>query len=180
MSVFKSCLSAMVCLLGIACLSGCGIYSFSDTGGIPQGVKTVKIAYIDNRAPYINPNLAPKLNDAFVKIVANQTKLKRIDDDNANYVISATINQYSVSTSGVSSTSQASQDRLTVGVHLTLRENYHDAATDKDIQDTKEYDVSGNYDYNATLSLQDAEAQLLAQMVKDLSQSMFNKIFSNW
>lgn len=180
MALFKNRFFCAALVIPIVCLAGCGIYSFSDTGGIPAGVKTVKIAYIDNRAPYINLNLAPKLNDAFVKIVANQTKLKRIDDDNANYVINATINQYSVSTSGVSATSQASQDRLTVGVHLTLRENYHDATTDKDIQDTKEYDVSGNYDYNATLSLQDAEAQLLTQMVKDLSQSMFNKIFSNW
>ena len=79
MSLFKSRLSTIVCLLALACLSGCGIYSFSDTGGIPAGVKTVKIAYIDNRAPYVNPNLAPKLNDAFVKIVANQTKLNRIE-----------------------------------------------------------------------------------------------------
>ncbi len=163
----------------LVCFSGCGIYSFTDTGGIPAGVKTVKIGYIDNRAPYVNPVLSPQLNDAFVKMIANETKLRRIDDDNANYVINATINEYSVSTSGVSSTSTASQDRLTVGVHITLRENYT-GSDGKEVQDTKEYDVSGNYDFAASLSLQQAETQILAQMVKDLSQSMFNKIFSNW
>ncbi|MDE1192366.1 MAG: LPS assembly lipoprotein LptE [Arachidicoccus sp.] len=159
--------------------TGCGVYSFRDVGSIPDGVKTVKIAYIDNRAPYINTNLAPQLNDAFVKIVANQTKLRRIDDDNANYVINATINQYSVSTSGVSSNSQASQDRLTVGVHLVLNENYT-GSDGKQVQDSKEFDVAGNYDFDANLSLQTAETKLLSQMVKDLSESMFNKIFSNW
>jgi hypothetical protein len=164
---------------GIAALvfaAGCGIYSFHDTS-IPVGVKTVYIAYIDNKASYINPQLSSQLTDAFTQMVANQTKLKRVNDMDANYVITSTITDYSVSTSGVSTT-QASQNRLTVGVHIILNEHY--TADTTTINDTKEYDVSGNYDFNASLSLQQAESQLMPQILKDMSQSMFNKVFSNW
>lgn len=151
-------------------LSSCGIYSFQDVS-IPPDVKTVKIGFIENKASYVNPVLSPQLTDAFVKKVANQTKLTRMDDNNADYVILSTINNYSVSTSGISA-QQASLNRLTIGVHMTLIDNVK--------KDTKEFDVSSYFDFNANLSLQTAESQLSAQILKDLSEAMFNKIFSNW
>jgi len=157
-------------------LAGCGIYSFHDTS-IPVGVKTVYIAYIENKASYVNPQLSSQLTDAFTQMVGNQTKLKRVNDMDANYVITSTITDYNVSTSGVT-TAQASQNRLTVGVHIVLNEHYNADTTV--VNDTKEYDVSGNYDFNASLSLQQAESQLMPQILKDMSQSMFNKVFSNW
>ena len=139
---------------------------------IPDNVKTIRIGFIENKARYINPSLSAQLTDAFVKKVASQTKLTRIDDLNADYVVNAVINHYDVTTSGVSSTSQASLNRLTVGVHLTLIDNT--------LKDQKEYDVSSTFDFNANVSLAQAESTLMPQILKDIPDAMFNKIFSNW
>lgn len=151
-------------------ISSCGIYSFNDVS-IPADVKTVKIGYIENKARYINPSLSAQVTDAFVKKVASQTKLTRIDDNNADYVINGTITNYDVTTSGVTA-NQASLNRLTVGVHLILIDNTK--------KETKDYDVSSYFDFDANISLPQAESKLMPQIIKDMSEAMFNKIFSNW
>ena len=155
-------------------ISSCGIYTFNDVS-IPEGVKTVRIGYIENKARYINPSLSAQLTDAFVKKVASQTKLTRIDDMNADYVINAEITSYEVSTSGVGSDHQASLNRLAVGVHLTLIDNH-----DPENRTTNDYDVSSSFDFSATQSLAQAETALMPQILKDLPDAMFNKVFSNW
>lgn len=152
-------------------ISSCGIYTFNDVS-IPPEIQTIRIGFIENKARYVNPSLSPQLTDAFVKKVASQTKLTRIDDMNADYVINSVINQYNVSTSGVSSNNQASLNRLSVGLHMTLIDNKH--------QETHEYDVSSTFDFSANMSLQQAEASLMSQILKDIPDAMFNKVFSNW
>ena len=151
--------------------SSCGIYTFNDVS-IPPEVKTVRIGFIENKAHYINPSLSAQLTDAFVKKVNSQTKLTRIDDMNADYVINSVIRQYDVTTSGVSSSNQASLNRLTVGVHMTLIDNTK--------HETHEYDVSSTFDFSANLSLAQAETSLMSQILKDIPDAMFNKVFSNW
>ncbi|MGF7231347.1 LptE family protein [Arachidicoccus sp.] len=156
-------------LLSIS-LNSCGIYSFHDVS-VPDSVKTIKINYIENKATYVNPRLSSQLTDAFVRLVANQTKLTREDDNNADYVIISTITSYTVSTSGVSG-NQASQNRLTVSVHMKFIDNFKKV--------TKEFDVSSNFDFAASLSLQQAESKLMPDILKNLSEAMFNKIFATW
>jgi len=46
--------------------------------------------------------------------------------------------------------------------------------------DVKEADVSLSFDFNANQSLQQAEASLLDEMVRQLSDEIFNRIFSDW
>jgi len=152
-------------------ISACGIYTFNDVS-IPPEVKTIRIGFIENKAHYINPSLSAQLTDAFVKKVASQTKLTRIDDLNADYVINSVIRQYDVTTSGVSASNQASLNRLTVGLHMTLIDNTK--------KETHEYDVSSTFDFSANLSLQQAENSLMTQILKDIPDAMFNKVFSNW
>ncbi|MDR0792554.1 MAG: LPS assembly lipoprotein LptE [Chitinophagaceae bacterium] len=162
------------CALGIilfALCSGCGVYSFRNTS-IPPNVKTAKVGYFNNRARYISPQLAPKLTDAFQQMVSNQTKLKRTDDDNADYVINATITNYDVSTSGISA-QQASLNRLTVGVHVVFVDNTKAGKV-------TEYDVSRPFDFPAGQSLQQAEGNLMSDIVKNVSEEIFNHIFANW
>ena len=48
------------------------------------------------------------------------------------------------------------------------------------INETDEFDVSRSFDYSANLSLQQAEGQLLDEVVRSLTDDIFNHIFSNW
>lgn len=153
--------------------TSCGVYSFNDAT-VPPEVQTIKIGYIQNRAQYINPQLSPKLTDEFIKKITQQTKLRRIEDNSADYVIEAEITNYMVTTSGVSQ-SQASTNRLSIGVHVTHYDNH--------LNKVNEYDISRDFDFPASQSLTQAEANLMDKdggIIKTLSDEIFNKIFSNW
>lgn len=156
-------------LLVLAGFSGC--YSFKDVS-IPPEVKTVRINYIENRAAYINPQLAPQLTDRLRQKVNNQTRLTLITGDDAHYDISGSITGYNVSTAGISQQS-ASTNRLTVTVHVIFKNRLDEKAN-------FEADVSRNFDFNASLSLQAAEAQLSDDILKNMTDEIFNRIFSNW
>jgi hypothetical protein len=163
-------MGVIVCLTTLFLVS-CGIYKFNDAS-IDPNIKTVKIGYIDNKARYINPQFAAKLTDRIQQKIISATKLTRTNNDDADYVITGVITNYDGSqTVGVSST-QAAANRLTVTVHIVLRNN-------KDNK-TDEFDVSRSFDYPATQSFSVAEAQLSDEVVRNLTDDIFNRIFSNW
>jgi carbon monoxide dehydrogenase subunit G len=107
--------------------------------------------------------------------VINQTKLTNINSDQADYDILGTISDYSVATTGVTTANgqqTASIQRLTVSIQVTLNKTR--------LQKTEQYSVSRSFEFGAGQTLQQAESQLLDQMVRSLSDEMFNQIFSKW
>ncbi len=174
-SVRNYCIGMACFFLFALCMPSCGIYTFKDVT-IPPEVKTVKISFIENRASYKNPQLSPKLTDQLQQKISSQTRLTRTNGDDAHYQISGYISSYNITTAGLTSQAggkpQAATNRLTVSVHITLLNTLDSKTT--------EYDASRNFDFSAGLSLQQAEAQLLDDIVKNLTDEIFNKIFSNW
>lgn len=151
-------------------------YSFNNTS-IPPEVKTVKVGQFPNKARYVNPQLSPQITERLKIKINNQTRLTNVTSDDAHYDISGWIADYSVTTSGVSN-QQASINRLTVTVHIILRDRLHEAdpANDKSF----EADVSRNFDFSANLSLNQAEAQLGDVIVRNMVDEIFNRVFSQW
>ncbi len=158
------------CSLLLVALSSCGVYTFKDIS-IPSDVKTIKINYIENKARYINPQLSPQITDALTQKISNQTKLTRTQNDDANWQISGTVTNYSVSFSAISG-KQTTQNNLTVGVHIVFRNNLKDK--------TDEFDISRDFPFSATQTLSQVENQLLPDIVKNVTDEIFNHIFSNW
>ena len=77
------------CLVAGLAMGSCKIYSFKDTS-IPPEVKTIHLAYIENRARLVNPALAPALNDAVrTKINQQASKLTIIPTTDADYEVTA-------------------------------------------------------------------------------------------
>lgn len=152
-------------------ITSCGVYSFKDAN-IPDNVKTVKIGFVENKARYVNPQLAPMLTDKLQQKIIGQTKLTRTNSDDAHYQIFATITNYDPSqTVGVSS-QQATTNRLTVTVHVVLKKTLDNKE--------QEFDVSRNFDFSANLSLNQAENQLMDEILRSITDDIFNQIFSNW
>lgn len=158
-------------VLLLALFSG-GCYSFKDVAPLPAEVKTIKINYIDNKARYVNPLLSPQLTDKLRQKVLSQIGRTQIQGDNADYEISGYISDYSLSTTGISN-KQAASNRLNVSVHIIFKNRL-------DEKKNFEADITRNFDFIATLSLQQAEAQLNETIVKNLTDEIFNRIFSNW
>jgi hypothetical protein len=151
--------------------NGCKVhYGFKDVN-FPDSIKTVKVNYIENRAPYVNPQLSPQLTDKLRQKIVSQTKLKQTNGDNADWEISGNITDYSFSTSGISN-QQTTTNRIDIAVHIIL--NNIKAG------ETKEYDITRNFDFPSSQSLQQAEASLLTEIIRGLTDDIFNRIFSNW
>lgn len=150
--------------------SGCGIYTFRDIS-IPDSIKTVKVGFFENKAPYVNPQLSPRLSDRLRQKIVSQTKLSQTNNDNADWLVTGTITNYSFSTSGIANQREAT-NRLTVSVHVTIN--------DQKAGQQKEYDVSRNFEFDARLSIQQAEGNLFDEIIRGLTDDIFNRIFSDW
>jgi len=153
-------------------LTGCGVYKFKDVS-IPPEVKTVKVNFIENRARYVNPQLSPRLTDNLRRKIVGQTRLSQTNNDNVDWEISGIITDYSFSTSAISN-QQVANNRLTVSVQVIL----NDRTKEKD--NIKDYNVSRSFEFKANLSFQQAENSLGDEMIRTLTDEIFNKLFSNW
>jgi hypothetical protein len=160
-----------ICLVA----STCKIYSFKDVS-IPPQVKTIRVGFIENRARYVDPQLSPQLTDQFKTKINNQTKLTQVQGENADYDVTAYVSEYNVSTAGVSNQA-ASIDRLTVTIHLALKNRLSDQKLGTPDFET---DISRNFDFAATGSVTDAEAALTPTIVSQMTDDLFNRLFSNW
>lgn len=160
-------------VLGFGLLNGASCkYSFKDTSPIPPEIKTFRVNYIENKAAYVNTQLSPQLTERLKQKIIGTTRLRQTNDANADYDISGYVSQYNTSTISITGVN-SSGNRLTVGVHLSFRNR---------MDETKnlETDISRSFDFDANLSLSQAESQLNNEMIKALVDDMFNKIFSNW
>jgi hypothetical protein len=157
-------------LLAVGSATGCKVYSFRDIS-IPDSIQVIKVNFIENRATYINPNLSPRLTDRLRQKIVSQTRLKQTNGSNADWEVDAVITGYSFSTSGISN-QQVATNRLTVAIKITLNKLREGTV--------KEFDVSRSFDFSASQSIQQAESALFDEMIRGLSDDMFNRIFSNW
>ncbi len=162
-----------VCLLLIACFnfSTCK-YGFKDTSPIPAEVKTFRVNYLENKAQYVNPQLSIQLTEKLKQKIIGTTRLQQTNTDDAHYDISGYVSQYTVTTTGISN-NNASVNRLSVGFHLIFKNTL-------DEKKNNEWDISRNFDFSATQTLSQIESSLTADIVKGITDEIFNKIFSNW
>lgn len=150
--------------------TGCGVYRFNDAS-IPDSIRTIKVNFFENKATYVNPQLTPTLTDRVRRKIINQTKLTQTTNDNADWIVDGTVTNYFVTTSGISQ-SQEATNRLNITVHLVLNKQ-------KDSK-TEEYDITRTFEFKATQTLQQAEATLADKIIRDLTDDIFNRLFSNW
>jgi Lipopolysaccharide-assembly len=139
---------------------------------IPDSIKTVKINYIENRARYVNPQLSQKLTEKLKQKIIGQTHLTQTNNDNADWEISGYVSDYSVSTSGISQ-QQASTNRLNVSVSVSLLDRKRNVQSDPKT-------ATHSFDFPANLTLQAAEARLLDEIVRNMTDEIFNQVFSGW
>lgn len=146
-------------------------YSFNDTT-IPVEIKTFRVRPLENRAQYINTQLAPNLTERLKQKIIGTTRLRQTNDDDAHYDIGGTVTQYYVTTVNIQNQTSAT-NRLNVGFHLVFR-NTLDATKNFEV------DLTRTVDYPATQTLQEAENSITTTVVQNLTDEIFNKIFSNW
>lgn len=158
-------------LLSIFNFSTCK-YGFKDVAPIPTEIKTFRVNYLENKAQYVNTQLSPQLTERLKQKIIGTTRLRQTNNDDAHYDISGFVSQYYATTIAISN-NQSSGNRLNVGFHLVFKNT---------LDDTKSFeaDLNRTFDFPASQSLTDAERSLNEEIVKNLVDEIFNKIFSNW
>ena len=161
-----------LCLLSVTLSFATCKYSTKDVAPIPADIKTFRVNYFENKARYVNPQISPAITEKLKQKIIGQTRLRQTNNDDAHYDISGYVSDYSESTTGISG-QQASTNRLNVTFHLIFKNS---------LDNTKDFetDVTSNYDFSAQLTLPQAESQLQDEIVKNITDAIFNKIFSNW
>lgn len=169
----KSFKLVFACLLIVfTCTFATCKYSTKDASPIPQEVKTFRVNYLENKARYVNPTITPQVTEKLKQKIIGQTRLRQTNGDDAHYDISGYLSDYSVTTSGIAN-QNATTNRLNVSFHVIFKNTLDQT---KDI----ETDFTRNYDFEANLSLPQAEQRLAPEIIKNLVDEIFNKVFSNW
>ncbi len=147
-------------------------YSFKDTSPIPVEIVNFRVNYFENKAQYVNTQLSPQITEKLKQKIISTTRLRQTNSDEADYDISGFISQYYTSTISIAG-ANASGNRLTVGFHLIFKNT-------KDDTKNFETDLTRTFDYAAGKSLSEIESEKTPDIVRNFTDEIFNKIFSNW
>lgn len=158
----------LICLIPL--LQGCGVYSLS---GASISGKTINIRTMENRALNVVPALSQTLTDKIRNRILSQTGLAAVNTDEADYDMSSTIVSYTQTVSGMQSTAQASQNRLTITIEVDFKNRLDPKAGFKQT-------FSRFADFEAGLQLIAVETRLIEEIGNQLADDIFNKAFVNW
>lgn len=159
----------LILLLGLIFQS---CYTLSGSS-IDPSWQTIRIPTFPNYASYQNPNLSQQFTDELQDIFNNRTNLSLTNDDDADLLIEGEITNYQQSSVAIQANEIAGQNRLTVSVRVRYQNN-------KD--ETKSFDrsFSGYEDFDANLTLQQAEDALLESILEQITTEIFNAIAMDW
>lgn len=152
-------------------LAACGIYKFNDTSIAPD-VHTISVYNIDNKAMKVNPTLSNTLTVALQDQYRKLTKLEMLEDG-GDLEVSGYIASYDVTPTAVTSEEVAAQNRLTITVKITFKNNKHP-------EEDFDRSFAAFQDFDSTLSLDAVEAQLVDEIVEILVEDIFNATVANW
>ena len=164
----------VIYLLLICCavvVSGCGVYSFTGASISPD-IKSVSIAFFQNRASTVQPVLSQKFTEKLKDKFVSQTSL-RVIPTAGDLQFEGYISDYRTSPIAIQGTQTAALNRLSITVFVKFTNT-------KDNKQNFETSFSRYSDYVSTKSLSEVELGLIDEINKQLVDDIFNKAVSNW
>jgi hypothetical protein len=158
--------------LTLLVFSGCKInYSFTGAS-ISPSVKTISIAYFQNKATLVVPTLSRDFTESLKDYFTSQTSLNLVDR-NGDLRIEGAITGYAVSPVAIQGNEQAALNRLTITVAVKFTNT-------TDEKQNYETNFSRYQDYSSTQQLVAVQATLIEEINKQLVQDIFIKSVANW
>lgn len=159
-------------VLATAIFTACKI-SYSFTGAVPMvGVKTFSVYYFPNRARLVNPNLSQSFTDGLQEKLIKQTSLSQISE-NGDLEFSGQMTEYDVKPMNIQQGDLAALNRLTISVKVKFVNN-------KDHEQDWEKTFTEYEDFESTQSLSNVEDGLVTEIIKKLTDDIFNASLANW
>jgi hypothetical protein len=155
----------------ITSIHSCGFYSFTGASISPE-IKTISVQYFSNNAAIVNPTLSQQFTDALKQEFLNQTNLSLVNSG-GDLNFEGAITGYAVSSAAAQSTETSGLTRLTVTVSVKFTNN-------KEPDKSFEKNMSREYNYESSLTLAQAEASYLQQIIDALVDDIFAASVANW
>ncbi len=160
-------------LLAALLLTACTIsYRFNGASIDYETTKTIQIDNFPIRSTYVWAPMQGIFQNRLTDIYASQTKLRQVKK-NGDMQLSGEITGFDQYNKGISSDGYSSQVQLKMTVNVRFVNN-------KKHTDDFERQFSATADYDASQQLTAVQEELVTQMVKDITDQIFNATVANW
>ncbi len=168
MRIFSS-IAFLACLSAI--MTSCKI-SYSLSGASTGNLKTVSVAYFQNRAALAPPILSQYFTEQMRDMVERQTNLILVNGvGDAHF--EGEIMVYSTRPMAISGADRVELTRFTIGIRVRYTNIMDDELS---FEDT----FSQFRDFESQLPFESVQADLSEQIIEDISEDIFNRAFVNW
>ena len=147
-------------------------YSFNGASIDYTTTKTIQIDNFPIRSAYVWAPMQSIFQNRITEIYANQTKLKQVKK-NGDLQLAGEIVAFDQFNKGISSSGYSSQVQLKMTVNVRFVNN-------KKHTDDFERQFTATAEYDASQQLNAVQEELVTQMVKDITDQIFNATVANW
>ncbi len=165
-------LSLLVCI-AIITVTSCSIsYKFNRASIDYSKTKTIQIADFPIRSSYVWGPMASIFNNQLKDIYANHTRLIQVKR-NGDMKVEGEITRYEQRNKAVSSEGYSAQTELSMTVNVRFTNNANHS-------EDFERQFTATSTYETTQSLNSVQEELVTQMVKEITDQIFNATVANW
>lgn len=164
---------SFIYLFYILLLTSCSVsYTFTGTTVNYDVTKTISIRDFPNHARLVYGPLAQKFTEELKNKFITQTRLQMVETD-ADLELEGEITGYETTELAVKGDGFASQTRLTMTVKVRYVNN-------KNPHEDLEQTFSAYQEYDNRETLDAVQDRLIEDMIKDLTDEIFNATLGNW
>lgn len=165
-------LPAVLTLLVMVVVSCSVSYKLNGASINYDQVKSIQFSDFPIRSAYVWAPMHAMFNNELQDIYSRQTKLQQVKR-NGDLQISGEIVDYSQFNKSVSASGYSSQVQLKLTVNVRFVNN-------KKHTDDFERKFTANTEYDASQQLMSVQEELVTQMIKDITEQIFNATVANW
>lgn len=150
----------------------CGVYSLSGAS-IPPEMKTLSVQFFENNAALVVPNLSQNFTEGLKERIRNQSRLSIVRTEaDANF--EGRITDYSIRPVAIQGNDRAGLNRVTVTVNVK-----YSNALKPELNFEQSFQAFQEFSLNQG-PIQTQEQKLIALIIRQLTEDIFNKAFANW
>ena len=152
-------------------LNSCGIYSFTGAS-TPKNAKTVSVNYFTTTTTNLPSSLNYSITEGLKDLLLSQTDLQLVELE-GDLIFNGNITKYQVNPIAIQANEIAGKNRLTIEVNIKYKNTFNE-------KQNFESTFSRYRDFNSSENLSDLEDVLIAEIIKEILEDVFNKAFVNW
>lgn len=163
----------LLLFLPLLVMSGCTVsYKFNGASIDYTKVKTISVEDFPIQATLVYAPLSPKFTEGLKDLFIRQTKLRMVKKD-GDLQLDGEIVGYELSPMATKADGYASETKLTVTINVRFTN------TTKP-EENFEQRFSAFQTFQSSQMLDDVQDTLIEEIIKEISESIFNKTVANW